>query len=149
MNTNEKTLAVCRPTILPDIPPFVLLAFALILSPFAGKGIALPCFCVVAAILVIFAARVALRVYGNKYTFTTQRIVACRGLLSQTISEVRLEDVRGVNISKSIWGRLFGYSSASIGTAATAGAEIRIVNVRGLDGILAGINALRGKMPVA
>ena len=54
-----------------------------------------------------------------------------------------MDDVRGVSISKTIWGRLFGYASASIGTAATAGAEIHIVNVRGLDAILAKVDALR------
>lgn len=140
---NETTIAVCRPTILPDIPALVFLGIALILSPFAGRGVALPCFCVVATLAAIVAARLAMRVYGNKYTFTTRRIVSQHGLLSQAISEVRLEDVRGVNISKSLWGRLFGYASASIGTAATAGAEIRIVNVRGLVAILAKIDTLR------
>ena len=80
MNNTETTIAVSRPTILPDVPPLAFLAVALILSPFLGSGVALPCFCVVAALLLIVAARVALRIYGNKYTFTTRRIVAQRGL---------------------------------------------------------------------
>lgn len=79
----------------------------------------------------------------NRYVFTSEVVATRTGLLSTHSSQVRLSDIRGVSVSQSLAGRIFGYSSADIGSAATAGAEIHIRDVRHLDAILARLEQFR------
>ena len=141
--TDEETIAVCHPTLIPYIPWAAFSIFILLLAPFAHGVLAYQLISMSLIVLVICAVLAAFRVYGRTYYFTTERIVTRCGLLALDISEVRIEDVRGVRVKHSLLGRIFGYCSASIGTAATQGMEITIDNVRGLDRILEIVSELR------
>lgn len=141
-NSGERVIAVSRPTLLSSIPAFLFVAVvSLAVSP------ASPTIAVLVAIagFGIVGVLAFLGQIAAKYTFTSLRIKAQFGLLSIRTSEVRIADIRGVSVRKPLLGRILGYSSAAIGTAATAGAEIRVINVRGLDAILAEIDALRNQ----
>lgn len=139
---DERIIAVCRPTFLASIPAFLFVALVAL-----AVAMGSPTLAVMVAVVgfVVVSVRASLARISAKYTVSTFRIVTQTGLLSIRTTEVRIPDVRGISVRKSLLGRILGYSSAAIGTAATAGAEIRIVNVRGLDAILAEIDSLRSQ----
>ena len=64
-----------------------------------------------------------------EYTITNKRILSKGGIISVDMKEVRIADVRGVAMRKTIWGRLLNFGSVAVGTSATAGTEILIVDV--------------------
>ena len=152
----EKIIAIKRPTFLTVIDSFVLPAalfiVAIIISIYIPKELELKgisiiciiCICGLATlILVLSLISDIYRIYSTKYIFTNTRVIAKHGLISTRISEVRVQDIRGITISKTFWGRILGYSSVNIGTAATAGIEMQISDVRGLDSILKRVSAER------
>ncbi len=88
-------------------------------------------------------AKGAIAAACNVYTFSTESVKARTGFLSTRTVEVKVSDIRGVAVNRSLMGRLLGYSSAEIGTAATAGAEIHVRDVRNLDAIIERLEAVR------
>lgn len=142
-SADEEIIAVGHPTMLPEVPFLVLFGGVAVASLFAGEGMVLPILLPCLGALLITVIWMLWRVYSHTYTITTERIIAKCGLLNVDISEIRLGDIRGIHVSKTLFGRIFGYSSASIGTAATQGMEIVIANVTGLDAIIREINELR------
>lgn len=72
----------------------------------------------------------------TSYVFTPEEVSSCTGMFHTTKSQVRVADIRGVTIRKTMWGRILGYASAEIGTAATGGSELKVENVRDLENIL-------------
>lgn len=61
---------------------------------------------------------------------TNQRVIYCSGLLSRTERSVALENVLDVAMRRGIGGRVFGYGTIIIETAATGRAEFAMVGVR-------------------
>ena len=100
--TDEETVAVCHPTLIPYIPWAAFSIFILLLAPFAHGVLAYQLISTSLIVLVICAVLAAFRVYGRTYYFTTERIVTRCGLLALDISEVRIEDVRGVKCDYSV-----------------------------------------------
>ena len=149
----EKTIATVRPTFFTVIDSFVLPAALFIVAIIIAiyipkelelKGISIICICGLATlILVLSLISDIYRIYSTKYIFTNTRIIAKHGLISTRISEVRVQDIRGITISKTFLGRILGYASVNIGTAATAGIEMQVSDVRGLDSILKRVSAER------
>ena len=144
-----QVIAVMRPTFLCAAPSVILWAvLAIIGFCFAAKfhdtPVMMVLFVVLAIVAMIAVAVVALRAgiaqACNRYTVTTEVIVARTGFLSTHTSQVRIADIRGISITRTLMGRLLGYASAEIGSAATAGSEVRIENVRHLDAILSRLN---------
>ena len=68
-----------------------------------------------------------------RYEITTTRIIAKRGFLVTHKTAVRLEDVRGVDEAQGIWGSMLGYSTLTIGTAATGSAEVTLESIANAD----------------
>lgn len=149
----ETVVATAHPTFLKSIgtfiKPILLFAVAIILAIYLPddmeiKGTIVASTCIIATIILLIGLATDLfRIYYTKYTFTTSRIIAKQGFISTRSSEVRIQDIRGLSIRKTVLGRIFGYSTAEIGTAATGGVEMRIRDVRGLDSILRNISASR------
>ena len=89
------------------------------------------------------SAKCLLAAMFNTYTFAQDQVSVKTGVLNTKTVSVKVADIRGVAISRPFFGRILGYASASIGTAATAGAEIHVENVRDLDSIVAKLDQAR------
>jgi len=78
-------------------------------------------------ILVLFL--IVLDRRSKRYTVTTERVSARKGIIAKHINEVDIEHIRSVTMKQNPWARLLGYGDVLIGTAGTAGIEIVIKNV--------------------
>lgn len=107
-----------------------------------GVGMVAPSF-VMLVIGVIVLLKAIIRILASQYTVTNKRIISKNGLISVRISEVWINDIRGVNFSRSLWQALIGTGNIVIGTAATGGAEIVITGVAGAKKMVDKINSLR------
>ena len=142
----EQLIAAKRPTALVYLGSFILPVLLTITVIVIGCFYGHCSFYVYLALLAWFgvvAIRVAWHVYSLSYFFTNRRIIRQKGILSTTVTEIRIADLRGINVVKPFLGRLLGYSRAAFGTAATDGAEIRTDFIRGLGPILEQIDKLR------
>lgn len=66
------------------------------------------------------------RVYNVRYAMDSRGIEAKVGILGpwQTVTRIRFEDIRSVEYSQSILGRIFDIGMVEIGTAATSAIEV-------------------------
>ena len=142
-------IAVLRPTFLcaaPSVILWMLLAVVGICVAFHSGNAPVPMtlaiiFTLACLIRVtIVSIRAGLAQACNRYTITTEVIHARTGFFSTRSAQVRLADIRGISVTRTLMGRLLGYASAEIGSAATAGSEVKIENVRNLDRVLARLN---------
>ena len=97
--------------------------------------------------LVLFGIYLLLKVWFDtlltRYRITNLRIVVTKGWISKTQNEIWIKDMRGANLVQNAWQRIIGVGDISIGTAATAEAEIRLVGIRRPQAVVNQINALR------
>ena len=147
-----EVIAVARPTLLCAMPTLalsvVMMAVAGVFALCNRQETVMLSLSLLVLFVALFAGLAAvvrawIASICNKYTFTTQVISARTGFLSTHTVEVKITDIRGISITRSLLGRILGYATAEIGSAATAGAEVRIANVRNLDAILAKLDAAR------
>lgn len=148
-NTPGQVIAVMRPTFLCAAPSVVMWTISAIVGfCLAAKFRETPALMTLFVILSIVAlVAVAIKSVQagiaqacNRYTITTEVIQARTGFFSTRTAQVRISDIRGISITRSFMGRLLGYASAEIGSAATAGSEVKIENVRHLETILNRLN---------
>lgn len=64
---------------------------------------------------------VYLRYATSEIAVTNQRLVVKSGILSKNIDDVPLDKINNIHIRQSLLGRIFGYATVHIQTAATAG----------------------------
>ena len=69
--------------------------------------------------------------YNDLYILGDDTLTRKQGRFSLNfrVPTVKYIDIRGIRITQSIWGRLFGYGDIEIGTSAQDGAELIIENV--------------------
>lgn len=79
----------------------------------------------------------------TRYRITNLRIVVTKGWISKTQTEIWIKDMRGANLIQNAWQRIIGIGHISIGTAATADTEIRLIGIRRPQSVVNQINALR------
>lgn len=138
-NTTEKTLAVFRPAKRTAIPAAVVGFVAIIVSFIVAKcsdegGIPAVVLGMVGFICLVWSLCRLIDIFLNyRYEITTTRIIAKRGFLVTHKTAVRLEDVRGVDEAQGIWGSMLGYSTLTIGTAATGSAEVTLESIVNAD----------------
>ena len=60
----------------------------------------------------------------RKYTVTNKRVIVVYGLVSKTSNEIRVQDVRSINLSKSGVSGLFGIGRIEFASAAADDAEM-------------------------
>jgi len=58
------------------------------------------------------------------YVATNARVISKTGWLNTQQTEVRIEDIRGVNVNRTFIQRILGIGDVAIGTSATEGTEI-------------------------
>lgn len=78
-------------------------------------------------------ANVAIQIYDLSYALDGEGITSVKGVLSlyKHKSSVRYEDIRSLEVTQSIMGRILGFGTVEIGTAASSGIEIIMEGVAG------------------
>ena len=71
--------------------------------------------------------------FGREYLLTTEDVYQKNGIFSRSVQNVPLDDVQKTSLEQSWIGRKRSYGTVRIGTAATAGSEISLQNVRHPD----------------
>lgn len=77
------------------------------------------------------------------YIVTTKRVIVKSGFFNRKQTEIRINDMRGVNLKRNLWDLIVGTGSIAIGTAASAGSEIQIYGLRNAQALVDKINNLR------
>ena len=72
---------------------------------------------------------------GSKLTVTDKRSIQRRGLISKHTTEVIHRDVRNIQISQSVFQRIFGVGNLGISSAGQAGLEISITGLEDPEAI--------------
>lgn len=92
---------------------------------------------------VIMLLYVYINIKTTCFVITNKRVIMKTGLLSISQSEVRVDDIRGVNLQRGLWQRIIGTGNITIGTAATGGAEIMMIGVGEPNRVVDAINQQR------
>jgi len=79
----------------------------------------------------------------RKYTISNKRIIVEYGILSKHKDEINISHIRSINISQSMFQRVFNCGDILIGTAGTAGYEILLNYVKNPREISERINQLK------
>ena len=90
-----------------------------------------------------FLAWVRICVQTTCYVATTARVVAKSGWLNTRQTEVRIVDIRGVNVRRSLIQRILGIGDVAIGTAATDRTEIVMHGIVDPEEFVRQVNAQR------
>ncbi len=111
-------------------------------SPLATIGF------LVTVVAVLYMLRTTIKmliyIYSRQYVLTNLRVISKKGLISISMSEVRISNIRGANLRQGILDRILNVGSIEIGTAATAGMEILISGIQNPRSFLSAINSQRG-----
>jgi len=78
------------------------------------------------------------------YTITTKRVIMERGILSKDRHEVRISDIREVNLDQTLAGRICGFGTVGLDTAAEVGGDIQMENVPSPRRVMDLLHSLRG-----
>ncbi len=65
----------------------------------------------------------------KRFTITNRRITSTEGILARNVHEVTIKDIRNINFKQNIIERLVGLGSIEVGTAGTAGIEVRFIGI--------------------
>ena len=99
------------------------------------------------AVIVLFGVALLLDVWFKthfiRYRITNRRIVVTKGLIAKDQNEIWIKDMRGATLVQNAWQRILDIGDISIGTAATAEAEIRLVGIPRPQAVVNKINQLR------
>ncbi|HEU5081596.1 MAG TPA: PH domain-containing protein [Opitutaceae bacterium] len=83
------------------------------------------------------------RLNHTRLTITGQRVLYRTGIFSTTESEVRVSDVRDIEIHRTLMQRLCGTGTLSLSTAGESGMEIEIAGLREPQRVREMIHTLR------
>jgi uncharacterized membrane protein YdbT with pleckstrin-like domain len=96
-------------------------------------------------IFFVIATKCILDRISTEYRIDNHRITKRSGILSIKRTEVWIDDIRGISFSQSIFSRLLGIGNIEIGTAATAGIEMKLESVLHPQDIVDTLNRIRKK----
>ena len=71
----------------------------------------------------------------RRYAVTNRRVSVEYGIISRTSNEVRIQDIRSINVTKHGIGGLIGIGTIEFSSAATDDAEVTFVGIAGADGV--------------
>jgi uncharacterized membrane protein YdbT with pleckstrin-like domain len=63
---------------------------------------------------------------NKRYTITNRRVIVERGIIGKHVDEVDIDDIRSIQVHRSVEQRMMGCGDVLIATAGTAGSEIKI-----------------------
>jgi len=100
----------------------------------------------VALIILIHAV---LRRLSQKLTITSDAVISRTGIGGRSEKEIRISDIREIEVRQSAGQRIFGLGNVLFASAATSGIEITFEGVKNPTGVKNKVNALRDALPVA
>lgn len=124
--SEEKEIMVCHPSVMNYLVGILL-------------GL-LTCVILIGFLILLY---VWINIHYTSYRITTQRIIVRQGWIAKYQNEIWIKDMRGANLVQGIWQRIIGVGDISIGTAATAGAEICMKGIANPQKVVDQINKLR------
>lgn len=137
--------------ILKLIPFFIIAILIFVLTAINSKSVSEFMSCIfgflILFIIIFFAiaTKCVLDRMSTEYRIDNQRITKRFGILSIKRTEVWIDDIRGISFSQSIFSRLLGIGNIEIGTAATAGIEMKLESVLHPQDIVETLNRIRKK----
>jgi uncharacterized membrane protein YdbT with pleckstrin-like domain len=96
---------------------------------------------VLIGLIVLFFWHLDLR--RTRLTISGQRILYRTGLVSTRESELRVNDVRDIEVTKTLFQRMIGTGTLALSTAGESGMEIVITGLKQPERVREIINALR------
>jgi len=131
------------PAIIRYVPLYALVGLlcvaALVLAFYATGWVAVSIPLLLAVVLIEEVQRRSVA-----YTITTKRVIMERGILNKDRHEVRISDIREVNLDQTFAGRILRFGSVGLDTAAEVGGEINMVNIPDPRRVLELLHSLRG-----
>jgi uncharacterized membrane protein YdbT with pleckstrin-like domain len=69
--------------------------------------------------------------YDDLYIFSDTELLRQQGRLSYNyrVPSVKFEDIKGINVRQTFWGRIFGYGAIDLGTAAQQDTELSLEGI--------------------
>ena len=78
------------------------------------------------------------------YTITSKRVIKECGILNKDRHEVRISDIREVNLDQTFVGRVFGFGTVGLDTAAEVGGNINMEYIPNPRHVMDLLHSLRG-----
>lgn len=104
---------------------------------------------IIAAVLAGLALIVLIAIYIDRarrsYTITDHRISVEYGIISKESNEIRLHDVRSINLTLKGISGIFGIGRLEFSSAATDDAEVVFWNVGGAEGLRDKVRSLQSR----
>jgi membrane protein YdbS with pleckstrin-like domain len=132
------------PAVIRNVPVYtavaVLCITAMVLAfyiPWAWAAISIPPLLAIVLIEEIQRRSIA-------YTITSRRVIMERGILSKDRHEVRISDIREVNLDQTFVGRIFGFGTVGLDTAAEVGGDINMEYIPDPRRVMDLLHSLRG-----
>jgi len=142
--TSEKVEWTARPAVILYMPVYAAVAIlcltAVVLAfyiQWAWITVSIPLLLAVVAVEEVHRRSVT-------YTITTKRVIMERGILSKDRHEVRISDIREVNLDQTLVGRIFGVGTVGLDTAAEVGGDINMENIPNPRRVMELLHSLRG-----
>ena len=85
--------------------------------------------------LLIVIGHAALQRRKLRYCITNRRVIIETGLIVKDSNEIRIQDIRSINVAKRGLGGFFGIGTVEFSSAATDDAEVVFQSITGADGI--------------
>ena len=85
--------------------------------------------------LVYFVGSITLRRAGLRYCITAKRVIIETGLFARSSNEIRVQDIRSINVKKSGISGILGIGSVEFASAATDDADVIFSSVAGADAV--------------
>jgi membrane protein YdbS with pleckstrin-like domain len=132
------------PSVIPYVPVYAAVAIlcvtAIVLAfyvQWAWIAVSIPLLLAVVVVEEIYRRSVA-------YTITTKRVIMERGILSKDRHEVRISDIREMNLDQTLTGRIFHFGSVGLDTAAEVGGDINMHSIANPRRVMELLHSLRG-----
>ena len=92
------------------------------------------CYLAPVAVLIVVMAIIAWKRASRRYQITQSRVVVQTGRFVKDSNEIRVQDIRSINVTKNGIGGLIGIGTVEFSSAATDDAEVIFVGIAGADG---------------
>ena len=86
-------------------------------------------------LLLAVLSMVAWKRASRRYEITPGRVVVQTGRFVRDSNEIRVQDIRSINVTKHGIGGLIGIGTIEFSSAATDDAEVTFVGIAGADGV--------------
>lgn len=86
-------------------------------------------------VLALFGLSIFTQRTRQRYSITPKRVILETGLLARSSNEIRVQDIRSINVKKSGLGGLLGIGNVEFSSAATDDADVIFFKVAGADGV--------------